>query len=428
MGKKNRIHNIGFISTRIAGTDGVSFEIRKWAEVLERNGYTCFFFGGEIDRPPEKSRLCAEAHFDHPGIREITQHCFSRTTRDSSVSAMIDHYRDLLRNEIHDFIMDFGLDCIIAENSLTIPMNIPLGLAVTRIIAETGMPVIAHHHDFSWERDRFAINCAQDLLRMAFPPVFDCMKHVVINSRASVDLSLRAGVSSTVIPNVFDFASPPAEEDPEITSRIRKLVGLGQDDPFILQPTRVVPRKWIERSIDLVSRLGLKNPRLVISHSSGDEGGDYSLMLRDYAALMDVELEFIDHVVSIEEGRVREGQFDISDVYRAADLVTYPSGYEGFGNALLETFYFKKPVVVNRYPVFITDIEPRGFDVCRMDGFITKDIIKRVTSLMRDRDLRHSMTEKNYHIAGKYFSYEMLEKQLLDIVREFDNRPVNPTG
>ncbi|HUT71589.1 MAG TPA: hypothetical protein VMW89_13030 [Desulfatiglandales bacterium] len=31
----HRIKNIGFVSTRIAGTDGVSLEIQKWAEVLE---------------------------------------------------------------------------------------------------------------------------------------------------------------------------------------------------------------------------------------------------------------------------------------------------------------------------------------------------------------------------------------------------------
>jgi lactate dehydrogenase-like 2-hydroxyacid dehydrogenase len=31
-------HRVGFISTRFAGTDGVSLEAAKWAEVLERLG------------------------------------------------------------------------------------------------------------------------------------------------------------------------------------------------------------------------------------------------------------------------------------------------------------------------------------------------------------------------------------------------------
>ena len=60
---------------------------------------------------------------------------------------------------------------IIPQNALTIPMNIPLGLAITQVIMETGIAdSIAHHHDFYWERDRFMTNGVWDYLRMAFPP------------------------------------------------------------------------------------------------------------------------------------------------------------------------------------------------------------------------------------------------------------------
>ena len=53
--------NIGFISTRIAGTDGVSLEIEKWADVLERNGYSCYYFAGELDRRQSISFLVEKA-------------------------------------------------------------------------------------------------------------------------------------------------------------------------------------------------------------------------------------------------------------------------------------------------------------------------------------------------------------------------------
>jgi len=33
------IKNIGFVSTRFAGTDGVSLESSKWANVFEYNGF-----------------------------------------------------------------------------------------------------------------------------------------------------------------------------------------------------------------------------------------------------------------------------------------------------------------------------------------------------------------------------------------------------
>ncbi len=61
--------NAGFISTRIAGTDGVSLEIEKWADIFEQEGFTCFYFAGELDRPPECSMLVELAHFKHPDFR-----------------------------------------------------------------------------------------------------------------------------------------------------------------------------------------------------------------------------------------------------------------------------------------------------------------------------------------------------------------------
>ena len=52
-----RHHHVGFISTRFAGTDGVSLETAKWADVFEQVGFSCFYFAGELDRTPECSFL-----------------------------------------------------------------------------------------------------------------------------------------------------------------------------------------------------------------------------------------------------------------------------------------------------------------------------------------------------------------------------------
>ena len=60
--RTTQINNIGFVSTGIAGTDGVSLETGKWAEVLDELGYSCFYFAGELDRPEERCMLCPKAH------------------------------------------------------------------------------------------------------------------------------------------------------------------------------------------------------------------------------------------------------------------------------------------------------------------------------------------------------------------------------
>ena len=86
------------------------------------------------------------------------------------------------------------------ENALTIPMNIPLGMAITEFIAETGFPTIAHHHDFYRERMRFMVNCMSDYLNMAFPPALPSIRHVVINSIAAFYVSTRRAYPRRLFP------------------------------------------------------------------------------------------------------------------------------------------------------------------------------------------------------------------------------------
>lgn len=60
------IKNVGFVSTRIAGTDGVSLEIAKWVEILERNRFDCFYFAGQLSTPKSRSLLVEEAFSTSP--------------------------------------------------------------------------------------------------------------------------------------------------------------------------------------------------------------------------------------------------------------------------------------------------------------------------------------------------------------------------
>ncbi len=421
------IRNVGFVSTRIAGTDGVSLELDKWARVLERNGYRCFYLAGELDRPADRSMLVPRFHFLHPEILELQAVLFGRKTRPRWASERIRELAAEFKEALYAFRDRFEIDLLIPENILAIPVNIPLGLATAEFIAETGIPTIAHHHDFSWERDRFLVSACRDLLDAAFPPDLPSIQHVVINSPAAEQLAHRRGVSNTVVPNVYDFANPPPPCDAYCRS-LRTRLGFGDDDVLVLQPTRVVPRKWIERSIEIVRYLQLPKPRLVISHGSGDEGDEYTFRVREYAENLGVELVFIDHLIAPERGTNDRGEplYTIDDAYRAADLVTYPSGYEGFGNAFLEAIYFRKPIVVNRYSIYVADIEPRGFDTIEIEGFATRRAVDRIREVLSDPERRAAMVDRNYEIARKFFSFEVLEEKLLHLIRCCNGQLLEP--
>jgi len=415
----NNIKNIGFISTRIEGTDGVSLEIEKWAHVLERNDFDCFYFAGTCDREPEKTMVVPEAFFNHPEIKEIQDKCIGTTHRSAETSAKIRKLSNFLKSNIYTFINTFDIHLLIVENALAIPMHIPLGLAITEFIAETCFPVIAHHHDFYWERDRFLINAAKDYLDSSFPPKLPSIRHVTINSLASEQLSLRKGISNIVIPNVYDFAKEPEKTPLEICKEIRKLAGLEDGDIMVLQPTRVVPRKWIERAIEIIYLMNLKNPKLFISHAASDEGDDYFKRINDYADILGVEIVALDKYVGSERNVKKNNskKYTIGNIYDCADIITYPSGYEGFGNAFLETIYHKKPIVVNRYSIFIADIEPKNFDVITFDGFITEETVQKTLNLLKNKEKLNLMVGKNYNLGKQFFSYEVLEFHLLDLIK-----------
>jgi len=263
--------NIGFVSTRFAGTDGVTLEAGKWAEAFEQSGHKCFWFAGKLDRDPATSLAVPEAYFHHEENVWINERIFGTRLRTPDVTRKIHEQRSLLKRRLHDFIRMYDIDMLIAENVLTIPMHVPLGLALTETIAETQLPTVSHHHDFHWERLRFSVNAVRDYLRMAFPPDLPNIRHVVINSEAQEQLALRTGISSTVLPNVLDFKNPP-KTDPARTQAFRRSIGVTKNDLMILQPTRIIQRKGIEYAIELVKELHDPRDKLVISHKAGDEG------------------------------------------------------------------------------------------------------------------------------------------------------------
>lgn len=411
--------NIGFISTRFAGTDGVTLESSKWAEIFEKNGHHCFWFAGELDREPEKSYFVPEAHFHHAQNKWINERILGKRGRDPSLTELIHVLRSMLKSHLHNFIEKFNIDLLIAENALTIPMHIPLGLALTETIAETQIPTIAHHHDFHWERIRFSVNAVSDYIRMAFPPNSPNIEHVVINSVAREELALRTGISATIIPNVLDFQNPPVV-DKKCSERFRKSIGLKSDDIVFLQPTRIIKRKGIEHAIELVKKLKEVGGKLVISHGAGDEGFEYAEWIKDHALEHSVDLHLVNiRVADPWNNDSKSDRYSLWDIYPHADFVTYPSLNEGFGNAFLETIYFKKPMMINRYAIFVRDIEPLGFDIVSMDGFLTKKTIQRVKEVLKSSDRKEKMVNHNYEIAARHYSYSVLQKRLDSIMINF---------
>ncbi len=414
---------IGFISTRLKGTDGVSLEVGKWSQVLRRMGHEIFYCAGELGGYASHGTLIPKLHFSHQSIIKLSQRAFREDTEGQDGDKLCDEIyavADEIRAPLRHFIRANHLDLIVAQNALTIPMNLPLGVCLSGLIAELGIDTIAHHHDFYWERQRYQTNAILDLLDTTFPAKLPTIQHVTINSIAQRRLKARRGIDSLVIPNVHDFATPAPGID-GYNQDFREALGLQDGDLFFLQPTRVIPRKGIEMSLELVYRLQLPNAHIHITHRADDEGLAYWHWLKREATQMSVRLQLIDHLVGEERGKIDGHKlYSLWDAYPHADLVTYPSLYEGFGNALLETIYFKRLTVVNRYPVYNADIRPLGFKFIEMDGFVDDGCVEKTLSLLDDPEQVREITETNYALAQEHFSLQVLERKLKDVLAGFD--------
>ena len=408
----SREHHVGFIGTRLAGTHGISWATEKWRRIFEKQGLTCFYFAGELDRDPDCCYLVGEAHYQHPLIREINHHCFGTRQRDRAITRQIHQIKSRLKDHLYSYIEKYDLDLLVAENCLALPLNIPLAMALAEVISETGLTTIAHHHDFFWERSQFMNNAVWEYLDMAFPPQIPSIRHVVLSTTANRQLSLRRGLSSTVIANGMDFENPPPPLD-DYAADVRQALGLKDYELLILQPTRVVKRKGIEHAIEFVHRLGAK-AKLVISHASGDEGYDYEKRIWEYSRELGVETLLVSDIINGRRDETTDGRkiYSIEDIYAHADLITYPSDMEGFGNAFLEAVYYRKPILVNTHSIYSTDFRPKGFAAIEIDGWVTRSALRLAKKVLRDQDFRTKMVDHNYNVARQHFSQGVLARKL----------------
>ncbi|HEY7527202.1 MAG TPA: glycosyltransferase family 4 protein [Candidatus Limnocylindria bacterium] len=410
---------IGIVATRLAGVDGVTFEAAKWEMALQRMGHQVLLCAGEVDALRASARLIPPMHFAWPPAARVTAAAFDPNSDPHAVREELERLAGLLFPVLDHWVESEALDTLIVENAWAIPMHLPLGLALRRVVENRMLRTISHNHDYWWERERFAQCVVPDVLEHAFPPRMRNIHHVSINSLAAAELRRRRGLDSMVVPNVFDFERPRPRPHPSIRRRMRAELGMGERGLLVVQPTRVVPRKGIELAIELVGRLGDPESVLLITSPAGDEGLDYLMALERQAEKAGVRLRYAaDRFEPDLEGRQVGPAHTLHDAYLAADLVTYPSLYEGYGNALIEAIFYGKPVVVNRYSVYVSDIAPLGLQFIEMDGEVTDATLAAVRDALAHPARQARIARHNFDIARRRLSYKVLRRRLRRLLGE----------
>jgi len=425
---------IGIIIGRIGDVDGVALETEKWIEVLNRMGHDIFVLCGTSNTniiPKKDITIWSGLSFFSPECEWEQKRAFYFP--DSSPRNLMNHLdrtSERIATKIFKWVLSKNIDLIIAENNLALPCHLSMGVGIRRALEKVRIPVISHDHDFYWERGGRYYTPHREIrnvIKKTFPLNLSNVKHAVINSYSKRELKKRLGVDSVVVPNVMDFDKPFGTKD-NYNENLLGDLGIKKDEIPLFQITRIVERKGIETAIELVNVLNIKNKKrikLVITGSSADdERNEYYKFLANLIKSFNIEKDIIFADKIILRDRLSNSIspiYSLSDAYANAVACTYFSKYEGFGNAFLESVIARKPIFVNNYkPVYWEDIGCKGFKVPMMeDNQLGTLDIDYVYEIITNPKLQKEISDFNFDLGKKYFSYGVLEKKLEELICSF---------
>ncbi|RKF13746.1 glycosyltransferase [Alginatibacterium sediminis] len=442
--------NILLAHFRVGETDGVSLEMDKWKWALQKLGHQVFYLAGSAGSC--EAEMVPQLHYLDPFNDTIIHNAYVERcdfNSDDDLLIAIEQQAKLIASGISEVITRLNIDIVVPNNMWSLGYHLPAALGLLQAVEQTQTRVVCHHHDFHWERVKYSQPTGPGvakLLETHFPPKNPLVQHCVINRIAQHELMQRRGIEATVVPNVFDFAGSDWRID-DYNSDLRQRFGIRPNDVMFLQATRVVARKGIELAIDLLAQLNSRrqefvgktlynaqtfeqDSRFVLCFAGLCEEPAYLTKLLNKAQVLGVELVIMSDAV--EHSRdIRDGQnvYSLWDVYTQADMITYPSLLEGWGNQFLEGLVAKLPMAVYRYPVYDLDINDYKFNIIDLgrqhqideqglayiDPQQTATAVHETIKYLFDAQYRKEMVNQNYNIGEKALSYTALRTLLAKV-------------
>jgi len=442
-----------FVHYRVGERDGVSLEIEKRAKIFQELGEEVYFLSGYDGKKRKNSFVIKELDITSNLNRFLKESFFNKKKKVlDELTAMMLFFKleNVIHKKLNKAVKIINPDLIFVHNVFSHAYNLPFSSALLKVLDKMEIPTVCVHHDFWFERDEFLkpnyyfINEIVNL----FPPKRNfIIKHQVINSIMLNIIKQKRGIAAEKIGDYFDFKNQYQSKNTEI--EIRNFFSINEKDLVVLHATRITPRKAIENAIYFVYELEKKMKRLTplkintnkrnfifdkdsrvilfLPNFVEFDSRDYFHRLNKLAFQLKVKCYFAYEHFSLENNlkKRKKSTFNFFDSYLIADLVTYTSIKEGFGNQFLEAVFFKKPVVLFEYPVFESDIKKEGYEIISIgntvkafNGFklVPKEKIKEAVDLtidiLKDKEKYQMMVEKNFELAKKFHDESFLKKDL----------------
>jgi glycosyltransferase involved in cell wall biosynthesis len=376
--------NIGIVHYRVGRTDGVSLEIEKRRKLLTSMGHSVRLISGSVSNGADM--IIPELEFDTEKVIQIKENAFLNFNRRDMTANELMHNIDSLSSKIFEAFMryteKYHFDALLLHNIFSHGRHIAAAKAFADIAEKLQIPILATHHDFYWERKEYQLASYPEIdeyLAHYVPYAGKNIKQICINSLTAEELFARRKIKPDILPDTFDFSSSPWLKD-AFNADLPEQADFTESDLIVLQATRIVQRKGIELAIHLVRQLQEKRSLLidrklyngkVFRNSSRiilllpgyteKASVQYEKDLRRLAAELKIEVRFIAPLIGARRVPGSKKIYSLWDTYAFADLITFPSLSEGWGNQFIEAVFAKRPVAVFEYPVFKADIRPENY-------------------------------------------------------------------
>ena len=237
---------------------------------------------------------------------------------------------------------------------------------------------------------------------------------VTVSEFSKRDIAEKVGVPRDkirVIPNGLRELAPPDEElDRALDER------WGLEDGFVLNVGGIHERKNIPRLVQAFARLirqhGYPGKLLITGSVSG---APYRVRMKRICDRAVAEAGMEDRVVFT--GFIPDAELD--SLLRRADMLVYPSLYEGFGLPVLEAMQVGTPVVTSNLTAMP---EVAAGAALLIDPHSVDEMVAAMKRLLEDEALRRDLIRRGKERA-RLFSWERTARQYLELYQEVGASP-----
>ena len=286
-----------------------------------------------------------------------------------------------------------NIETVIIHNILTMPFNL--------VVTEAFWNYIRKHpekkffvwvHDLAWQMEEYQ-NMLYDkkpwsILKTSLPQV----NYITVSEARKRQISDLMGIQKrriTVVPNVLKYADFFRFD--AATPELIGAVNWFHNDPIVLIPARIIPRKNLELSIRMIKALQKKFPRILAVITGAFPNTDnihfeYAQMLRkliEDSALDSHILLLHDWMERLKIAKERNRHI-VRDLYFISDLVLLLSRDEGFGLPILEAGAVRVPLAISRIAAF-REVTTEGICSLNLADRLETNVAKLVQLLQEHR-------------------------------------------